>query len=91
MVFMVADMEVNLVADMRVYLSADMEVDMVADMEVDNVADMVADMEVDMVADIIHSKSEDSGIYYPAKNLNFPQKCHKMAKKDPKWPKVAQI
>ena len=31
----------------------------------------------------IHSKSEDSGIYYPAKNLNFPQIC-------PKMPQMAQ-
>ena len=47
---------------------------------------------------LIRSKSEDSGIGYPAKKLNFPQispkmpqNGPKMAKNDPKWPKVAQI
>ena len=41
----------------------------------------------------IYSKSDDSGIYYPAKKLNFPQISSKMpqngpkmAKNDPKWP-----
>ena len=38
----------------------------------------------------IHSKSEDSGIYYPAKKLNFPQISSKMQQNGPKIPKMAQ-
>ena len=44
---------------------------------------------------IIHSKSKDSGIYYPAKKIelsaNFFKNATKGPKNDPKWPKVAQI
>ena len=43
----------------------------------------------------IHSKSEDSGIYYPAKKFelsaNFSKNATKWPKNDPKWPRAAQI
>ena len=42
----------------------------------------------------IHSKSEDSGIYYPANKLNFPQISSKMPQNGPKmdleWPQMIQ-